>query len=41
VTYFRIAAFEKNHQFIADNNASNSANGSDLRLAVNEFADMS
>jgi len=36
VTYFRIAAFEKNHQFIAETNAQNQTDGSDLRLAVNE-----
>lgn len=40
MTYFRLAAFEKNHQFVAETNAANLADGSDLRLEINAFADM-
>lgn len=36
MTYFRIAAFEKNFEKIAETNARNKAIGSDVRLAVNE-----
>jgi len=36
----RISNFMKNHQFVAATNAANIANGRDLRLSINQYADM-
>lgn len=40
MTYFRIRTFEANHKFVADTNAQNQLNGSDLRLEINLYSDM-